>query len=74
VVSGWVNAWARSRRAQASALYLFGYHLGSSIAGFAGGLFYGAFGWAGEVGTVLVLLVVGGATAATFLGSNIKNS
>ncbi len=59
VASGFVGAWARQRRAQASALYLFGYHSGSALAGFLGGLFFGAFGWRGEVGTVLVLLVVG---------------
>ncbi len=74
VVSGWVNVWARARRAQASALYLFGYHLGSSLAGFVGGVFYGRFGWPGEVGTVLVLLLVGVLAAASFSGSNIKNS
>ncbi|GAB3449465.1 MFS transporter [Phycicoccus ginsengisoli] len=72
VTSGWVNAWATRQRAQASSLYLFGYHLGSSVAGFVGGLFFGAFGWAGEVGTVIILLA-GGVLAAlrlpTGLGS-----
>lgn len=59
VSSGWVNAWATKQRAQSSALYLFGYHVGSSVAGFVGGLFYVGFGWPGEVGTMLVLLAVG---------------
>lgn len=59
VASGFIGAWARRQRAQSSALYLFGYHTGSSLAGFVGGLFFGAFGWKGEVATVLVLLVVG---------------
>ncbi|MGI9156409.1 MAG: MFS transporter [Marmoricola sp.] len=59
VASGFVAAWARQRRAQASALYLFGYHTGSALAGFLGGLFFGAFGWRGEVATVLVLLALG---------------
>lgn len=59
VASGWVNAWATQRRAQASALYLFCYHLGSAAVGFAGGLFYAAYGWSGEIATVLVLLAVG---------------
>lgn len=59
VASGFIGAWAQERRAQASALYLFGYHCGSALAGFVGGLFFGAYGWRGEVGTVLVLLVVG---------------
>lgn len=59
VTSGWVNVWATRQRAQSSALYLFGYHIGSSMAGFVGGLFYLGFGWQGEVGTVLVLLAGG---------------
>jgi YNFM family putative membrane transporter len=59
VASGFVGVWAQRNRAQASALYLFGYHVGSSLAGFVGGLFYGRFGWPGEVGTVLVLVAVG---------------
>ena len=63
VTSGWVNAWATRQRAQASSLYLFGYHLGSSVAGFIGGLFFGAYGWSGEVGTVIILLA-GGVVAA----------
>jgi YNFM family putative membrane transporter len=63
VASGWVNAWATRQRAQASSLYLFAYHLGSSVAGFVGGLFFGAFGWTGEVGTVIILLT-GGLLAA----------
>jgi len=59
VTSGWVGVWAVQQRAQSSALYLCGYHIGSSVAGFVGGLFYVAFGWPGEVGTVLVLLATG---------------
>jgi YNFM family putative membrane transporter len=59
VASGFVGAWSVRRRAQASALYLFGYHFGSSVVGYVGGLFFGSFGWGGEVGTVLVLLAVG---------------
>jgi len=65
VVSGWVNVWATRQRAQSSALYLFGYHVGSSVAGFVGGLFYAAFGWPGEVGTVLALLALGLVVALT---------
>jgi YNFM family putative membrane transporter len=59
VTSGWVSGWATQQRAQSSALYLFGYHIGSSVAGFVGGIFYVMFGWPGEIGTVLVLLAVG---------------
>jgi MFS transporter, YNFM family, putative membrane transport protein len=59
VASGFVGGWFRRQRAQASALYLFGYHSGSGLAGFLGGLFFGRFGWIGEVATVLALLTVG---------------
>lgn len=64
VASGFVGAWARQQPAQASALYLFGYHSGSGLAGFVGGLFFGAFGWRGEVATVLVLLAIGAVAVA----------
>lgn len=63
VASGWVNAWARRARAQASALYLFCYHVGSSVVGFVGGLFFGALGWTGEVTMVIVLLALGAVVA-----------
>lgn len=63
VASGWVSSWARQQRAQASSVYLFGYHQGSSLAGFVGGLFFGRFGWPGEVGTVLVMLAAGAVIA-----------
>jgi YNFM family putative membrane transporter len=59
VASGWVSQRAPHQRAQASALYLFGYQLGSTVIGFGGGLLYGAYGWAGEVATVSMLLAVG---------------
>lgn len=61
VASGFVGVWSVRQRAQASALYLFGYHVGSSVVGYVGGVFYGHFGWSGEVGTVLALLAVGAA-------------
>lgn len=64
VTSGWVSSWSDRQRAQASSLYLFGYHVGSSLAGFVGGLFFGRFGWAGEVGTVIALLGVGALVVA----------
>ncbi|MGH3345096.1 MAG: MFS transporter [Carbonactinosporaceae bacterium] len=59
VASGWVHVATTARRAQASALYLFGYHLGSSLAGFVGGLFYEGLGWPGLVGMIGVLLATG---------------
>ncbi|HEY6934469.1 MAG TPA: MFS transporter [Marmoricola sp.] len=61
VASGFVGVWSLRQRAQASALYLFGYHVGSSLVGYVGGVFYGHFGWPGEIGTVLVLLAAGAA-------------
>lgn len=59
VASGFVGAWSVRQHAQASALYLFGYHVGSSSMGYVGGVFYGHFGWRGVVGTILILLAVG---------------
>ena len=70
VASGWVSSWANRQRAQASSLYLFGYHVGSSTVGFVGGLFFGRFGWAGEVGTVVVLLAAGVVVVAGLPGSS----
>ena len=40
IASSWVGLRAHGARAQASALYLFFYYLGSSLAGSAGGLFF----------------------------------
>jgi YNFM family putative membrane transporter len=50
-------------RAQASALYLFCYYLGSSAVGTIGGLFWSASGWPSVVGLVSALLVLALATA-----------
>jgi YNFM family putative membrane transporter len=61
VASGFVGAWTGERRAQAAGLYLLGYYLGASLVGFVSGLFFSAYGWIGEVATVLVLLALGGA-------------
>ncbi len=68
VASGWVNGQAIDRRAQASALYLLFYHLGSSIVGFSGGLLFVGFGWPGVVALVGPLLG-GGIVVALFLPS-----
>ncbi|MFG2002231.1 MFS transporter [Spirillospora sp. NPDC048911] len=64
VASGWVGSIATTARAQASALYLFSYYLGSSIGGAAGGLAYERAHWAGTGAYVLVLLAIGLAAAA----------
>ena len=57
VASSWVGLRARANRAQAAALYLFLYYLGSSVIGSASGLFYGRAGWDGVVGFIVLLLV-----------------
>jgi len=59
----WVGLRARHSRAQASALYLFFYYLGSSFAGTASGFFWKSHGWPGVaaflVGLLSVALTVG---------------
>jgi predicted MFS family arabinose efflux permease len=72
VASGWVSLRAPKQRAQASALYLFGYQLGSTVVGFGGGLMYGAYGWAGEVATVGTLLALGIVVAASLPAASAK--
>ncbi|MBO0838665.1 MAG: MFS transporter [Actinobacteria bacterium] len=63
VASGWVPGRARVAPAQASALYLCLYYIGSSVAGSVGGVFYARGGWPGTVVFVAVLLAaaLGGA-------------
>jgi YNFM family putative membrane transporter len=61
VASGWVGRRAVTARAQASALYLLFYYLGSSVSGTVGGLFWARGGWPAV--TALILLLV----AAAFL-------
>jgi YNFM family putative membrane transporter len=63
VASSWVGARARAAKAQAAALYLFLYYLGSSVAGSAGGWFWAAAGWHGVVAMITVLLGIGLALA-----------
>ncbi len=47
IASSWVGLRAEGARAQASALYLFFYYLGSSVAGSAGGWVLARDGWPG---------------------------
>jgi len=61
ISSSWVGLRATRGRAQAAALYLFFYYLGSSFAGSAGGWFYSAWGWNG------VALLVGALVFAALL-------
>lgn len=58
IASGWIGQRARSGRAQASAIYLFCYYMGSTIVGYAGGLFWTGLGWVGVAGFVGALLGV----------------
>ncbi|MDG3013231.1 MFS transporter [Speluncibacter jeojiensis] len=58
VAGGWVGALATEHRAEASALYLFAYYLGSSVVGALTGLAFAAQGWTGLVVGVSGLLAV----------------
>ena len=59
IASSWVGRRAGAATAQASALYLFAYYLGASIAGSVGGLFYAAHGWAGVCAFVGAVVAAG---------------
>lgn len=61
IASAWVARRAVVGRAQASAIYLFAYYLGSSVLGTIGGYAWVAWGWSG------VMLVSGGAMALALL-------
>ena len=58
MASGWVVLRATTNRAQASALYLCAYYLGSSLGGTAGGFAFEHGDWTGTGLYVLVLLAV----------------
>ncbi|WP_017755394.1 MFS transporter [Calidifontibacillus oryziterrae] len=58
IASGWVGQLATHNKAQASAIYLFFYYLGSSIGGTASGTFYSSFGWTGVVAMIVGLAVI----------------
>ncbi|WP_312787628.1 MFS transporter [Stenotrophomonas indicatrix] len=60
VASSWVGSRAGSMRAEASALYLFAYYLGSSVLGGVGGLAYAAWDWLGVCAFAALLTVIGG--------------
>jgi YNFM family putative membrane transporter len=65
VASGWVGGRAPVAPAQASALYLCLYYIGSSVAGSAGGIFYAHGGWAPTAAFAAALLAVALASAAS---------
>jgi YNFM family putative membrane transporter len=58
VASSWVGIEARHAKAQAAALYLFFYYVGSSVAGAVGGIFWGRWRWTGVTGFVVAMLVL----------------
>lgn len=64
IASGWIGQRARTARAQASAIYLFCYYMGSTVAGYVGGLFWTGLGWGGVAGFVGALLVAAALVAA----------
>jgi YNFM family putative membrane transporter len=68
ISSSWVGLRATKGRAQATALYLFFYYLGSSVMGYVGGLFYEQWGWNGVAG-LIGALVFGALIAAWRLAS-----
>ena len=55
IASSWVGLRAHGARAQAAALYLFFYYVGSSVVGSAGGLFYARAGWPGVAALLAAL-------------------
>jgi YNFM family putative membrane transporter len=58
LATSWVSRIAIVARAQASALYLFFFYMGSSLVGTFGGVFWARFGWAGIVLVVGAMLCV----------------
>jgi YNFM family putative membrane transporter len=60
IASSWVGSRAGMMRAEASALYLFAYYLGSSVLGGVGGLAYAAWDWLGVCAFAAVLTLLGG--------------
>ena len=57
VASGWVSRQARTAKAQASALYLFSFYVGSTAIAPAVGLLWPGFAWPGVTGAVMALLL-----------------
>ena len=72
VASGWVGGQAKVAPAQASALYLCLYYIGSSVAGSAGGVFWTHGGWPAVVWFALALLAVA-LVSALSLGRRASN-
>ncbi len=58
IASSWVGRQAQTARAQASALYLFFYYLGSSISGTVGGACWSYGSWHAVVALIVLLLLL----------------
>jgi YNFM family putative membrane transporter len=67
VASGWVGRRARVAPAQASALYLCLYYIGSSVAGSVGGVFWARGGWLAVAAFSIALLAVALASALSLV-------
>jgi len=58
IASSWVGLRVTEGRAQAAALYLFFYYVGSSLNGWMGGVAYQHFGWNGVAAMISALLAL----------------
>ncbi|QTG82909.1 MFS transporter [Arthrobacter crystallopoietes] len=67
VASGWTPRLATVGQSQASGLYNLFYYAGSSLLGWAGGLFFVQFGWSGVAIFAAVLALLAGTTAVLAL-------
>lgn len=67
IASGWTPLLAVEGRAQASSLYNLFYYTGSSVLGWAGGLFFEGAGWAGLAVFIGSLLFLAGLAALLLL-------
>jgi len=70
--STWVGQHAQTAKAQAAALYLFFYYLGSSISGTAGGFCWTGAGWPGV--TVFIGLLLAGALGLTWVLTRLSHA
>ncbi|MEO6325297.1 MAG: MFS transporter [Thermoanaerobaculia bacterium] len=63
LAGSWVGLRALANSGSASAVYLFAYYVGSSLAGTLGGVFWSRSGWPGVVAMIALLLAAGIALA-----------
>ncbi len=68
VASSWVGLRAEQAKAQASALYLFFYYIGASVAGPVGGMFWERAHWLGVSGFVGAMLAIAMGVAVVTAG------